>query len=109
MSTTTPIRLREETAELRGFGDALDADGNCRLAQRDVELKMSRPDVIEGFAHRLFQAVVKQFRLPEVALQVLGPFEVRRHDAAGVREDVRHDRDTATRQNVGSHTGRRTV
>jgi len=81
------------------FGDALDTDGDRRFAQRDFKLEVTSPDVVEGLAQRLFQSVVKEFRLPEVALQILGPFEVGGDNAARVGEDVGHHRDAPTREN----------
>ena len=51
--------------------------------------------VVERLAHLGFEALVDFLFLPEVAVAILDPLEIRRGDAAGVGEDVGNHEDAA--------------
>ena len=57
-------------------------------------------DIVEGRDHDLLEPIVDDAFRPEVALPVLDPFEVGDGDAAGVGQDVGHDKDAALEKDV---------
>src|SRR5947209_734055 len=50
-------------------------------------------NISEAGYHDLLEAFINQIFIPEVSLPILHPFEVRNGDAAGVRQNVRNDKD----------------
>src|SRR4051812_20544141 len=96
------IRGVDASAAISGVEPA-QADGGRHTVQREHVRggAIIHPGVLVGEAdhgveaghHDLLEAIVDELFVPEEALAVLHPFEVRDRDAAGVGEDIWNDED----------------
>ena len=66
-------------------------------------------DAVERVAHLVGELAPDLVAVPEQAPEILHPLEVRDRDAAGVREDVRHDGDAALAEDLVGLDRRRPV
>ena len=56
-------------------------------------------DVVEARHHNLFQLLVHLLLVPEIALPVLHPFEIRNSNAAGIGQNIGNHKDLLLGQN----------
>src|SRR5436190_24262830 len=90
-STSGRRKLREESADKRGFRDAADGQDHGTGARRDVMLAHRVHHLVKGTNHDLLQAGVHFLDVPHEAFLVLHPFEVTYRDPAGVGENIRSE------------------
>src|SRR5262249_45023281 len=98
-----------DTASLERRSDLADRGHHGCLAQRDLLVLGHGVDAVERVAHLVGEFAPDLVAVPEQAAEVLHPLEVRDSDAAGVREDVRHDGDAALAEDLVGLDRRRTV
>src|SRR5260370_35795588 len=87
-----------QAAEAACLDDAVHRQDVRRRARIDLEFLFGAPDRVERGDHLLFEALVDFRLLPEVAVAVLHPLEVRDDHAAGVGQDAQHDQNTPPTQ-----------
>src|SRR5579864_3400105 len=92
-----------------GVGDAINSQHISGNAVIDVVGLGVLHHRLEGLAHDVLQLLVDHGLLPEVALAVLHPLEVRGGDAAGVGQNVGHNENALVGENVVCRRGGRSV
>ena len=77
--------LREYAPHLLGLDDALQGDHVSAHAKVALLVPGPVPDFVESPDHDLFQVLVDFILVPHQRLDILDPFKIGDHDAAGVK------------------------
>src|SRR6478736_4791559 len=94
MSGDSMSSLGVKAAELVCLGDPLNGEASRGGAQRQIEARGVRVNLLPGAAHPVGEASFDLIDAPPVGLVGLHPLEVRHDHTAGVGQDVGYDKPT---------------
>src|SRR5579864_493166 len=103
------VELGVDAAQFDREGYSIEGEHIRRCAVVDGVLFGVGDHVVEAVHHNLFQAIVDHLLIPEIALAILHPLEIRDRDAAGVGQNIRDHEDALLPEDGIGEVGSGTV